>query len=86
MRCYLLLQRNPILFLMESYEQVDGFAINLPLGPTLTNAFLVLFEKNWLQNRRYNFKTHYYRRYVDDIFVLFTSLKHLEPFQNFLNC
>ena len=27
---------------------------------------------------------HYYRRYVD-IFVLFTSPKHLEAFRNFLN-
>ena len=25
------------------------------------------------------------RRYVDDIFVLFTSLQHLEAFRNFLN-
>ena len=50
-----------------------------PLGPTLPNAFLVLFEKCT------DFKPHYYRRYVDDIFVLFTSPKHLEAFRNFLN-
>ena len=56
-----------------------------PLGPTLANAFLVHFEKNWLQNCPSDFKPHYYRRYVDDIFVLFTSPKHLEAFRNFLN-
>ena len=28
---------------------------------------------------------HYYRRYVDDICVLFTSLSHLETFRNLLN-
>ena len=31
------------------------------------------------------FLAHYYRRYVDDIFVLFTSAKHLEAFRSFLN-
>ena len=54
-------------------------------GLTLANTFLVYFEKNWLQNCSSGFKSHYYRRYVDDIFVLFTSLEHLEAFQNFLN-
>ena len=43
------------------------------LGPALVNVFLVYFEKNWLQNCPSDFKPRYYRRYVDDIFVLFTS-------------
>ena len=30
-------------------------------------------------------KPHYYRRYNGSIFVLFTTPKHLEDFQNFLN-
>ena len=46
---------------------------------------LVRFEKNWLQNFISGFKHHYHRRYFDDIFVSFTSPKHLEAFQNFLN-
>ena len=49
------------------------------------DAFLVHVEKNWLQNCSSDFKPHYYRRYVGDIFVLFTSPKYLEAFQNFLN-
>ena len=56
-----------------------------PLGPTLGDAFLVSFKKNWLQTFPSDFKSHYYRRYVDDIFVLFISPKHLEAFRNFLN-
>ena len=56
-----------------------------PLGLTLANAFLVHFEKNWLQNCPSDFKPHYYRRYVDDIFVLFTSPRYLELSRNFLN-
>ena len=56
-----------------------------PLDPTLANAFLVYFEKNWLQNCPSDFKPHYYRRHVDDIFVSFTSPEHLELFRHFLN-
>ena len=56
-----------------------------PLGPTLANTFLVHFGKNWLQSCPFDFKPHYYRWYVHDIFVLFTSPKHLETFFNFLN-
>ena len=56
-----------------------------PLCPTLANAFLVHFEKDWLRNFPSDFKPHYYQRYVDDFFVLFTSPKHLEAFRNFLN-
>ena len=55
------------------------------LGPTLTNAFLVYVEKNWLQNYPSDFKPHCYQRCADDVFVLFTSSEHLEAFLNFLN-
>ena len=47
--------------------------------------FLAYFEKNGLLNRPSDFKPHHYRLYVDDIFVLFTSLEYLEAFRNFLN-
>ena len=46
---------------------------------------LVHFEKNWLQYCPSDFKPFYYRRYVDGIFVLFTSPQHIETFENFLN-
>ena len=59
--------------------------MGLPLGPTLANTFLVYFERNWLQTCPSDFKPHYYRRYADDIFALFTSPEHLEAFRNFLN-
>ena len=52
---------------------------------TLANAFLVDFEKNWLQNCPSDLKLYYYQRYVHDIFLLFTPPKHLEAFRNFLN-
>ena len=69
----------------QLYKQVDGVALGSPVGPTLAKAFLFHFEKNWLRNCPSDFKPPYYRRYVDDIFVLFTSPRHLEAFRNFLN-
>ena len=64
---------------------MDGVTNGSPVGPTFVHAFLVYFEKSWLQDCPSDFKPHYYRRYVDDIFVLFTSLEHLEVFGNFRN-
>ena len=69
----------------QLYKQVDGDAMGSPLGPAVANTFLVHFKKNWLQSCQSDFEPHYYRRYVDDIFVLFTSTKYLEAFRNFLN-
>ena len=70
---------------MYGHCKVHGVAMGSPLGLTQTNAFLVHFEENWLQNCPFDLKPYYYRRYIDDIFVLFTSPKHLKAFQNFLN-
>ena len=67
------------------YKQVDGLAVRSTLGPTLANAFLVHFGKNWLQNCSSDFKPHYYQWYVDDTFVLFTLPKYFDAFHNFLN-
>ena len=78
-------QRCHNVLVSSGYKQVSGVAIGFPLGPTLANAFLVHFEKNWLQNCPSDLKHHYYRRYVNDIFALFISPKHLEAFHNLLN-
>ena len=45
-----------------------------PLGPTLANALLVYQEKNWLERCPLEHRPFYYRRYVDDIFVLFNFI------------
>ena len=55
------------------------------LGPTLANAFLVYHEKNWLEHCPLEYRPLYYRRYVDDIFVLFYSAEHLKRFHSYLN-
>ena len=82
---YLLLQKNPIYFNRKLCKLVNGVIMNSPLRLTLANAFLVYFQKNWLQNCPSDFKSHYYRWYPDDIFLWFTSPEHLDASQNFLN-
>ena len=42
-----------------------------PQGPILTNIFLSHHEENWLNKCPIKFKASFFRRYVDDIFVLF---------------
>ena len=56
-----------------------------PLGPSLANAFLSYHGKKLLNNCPQGFKPVVYRRYVDDIFILFKSNDHLTYFQDFLN-
>ena len=56
-----------------------------PLGPTLANAFLCHYEKEWLENCPTFFKPVVYKRYVDDIFVLFSSKDHLQLFVDYMN-
>ena len=55
------------------------------LGPSLANAFLSYYEKNWLNNCPRGFKPVFYQRYIYDIFLLFKSNDHLKHFQDFLN-
>ena len=67
------------------FQQVDGVALGSPLGPSLANAFLAHYEQIWLNNCPDEFKPVYYKRHVDDVFVLFQSLQHLEKFNEYLN-
>ena len=56
-----------------------------PLGLSLANAFLAHHEQNWLDNCPLEYILSYYRRCVDDTFVLFKSSDHLKRVQSYLN-
>ena len=71
---------NYFLFGGIIYEQIDVVAMGSPLGPSLANAFLAHYEQIWLNDCPDEFKPVYYKRYVDDIFVLFWSPHRLEKF------
>ena len=74
-----------ILFDMAFYTQVDGAAMGSPLGPSLANAFLCHHETKWLNDCPKKFKPVFYKRYVDDIFVLFKRPEHVKPFVDYMN-
>ena len=67
------------------YKQVDGVAMGSPLGPALANLFLVYYELKWLEKCPLQFRRKYYRRYVDDIFLMFESRDHVKKFFKYMN-
>ena len=72
-------------FRRKYFQQIDGVAMGSPLGPTLANIFLGHNECKWLADCPDLFKPLYYQRYVDDIFLLFTNIEHLEQFKAYMN-
>ena len=73
------------LFNNNLYKQTDGVGMGLPLGPTFANIFLCFHEKKWLSSCPSSFRPIYYRRYVDDCFLIFNDMSHVDKFLDFLN-
>ena len=65
------------------YKQNDGVAMGSPLGPALANIFICSFENKWLKDYPHSVKPVFHRRYVDDIFVLLSSLDQVEKFKKY---
>ena len=78
-------KKSCFLFNNTYYKQVDGMSMGSPLGPTFANTFLCFHEKKWLDDCPPEFKPVYYRRYVDDIIVLFKDQSHVALFHDYLN-
>ena len=77
-------KENVILFDEKYYSQIDGVAMDSPLGPTFANIFLH-HETTRLKSCPKAFKPAYYKRYVDDIFVLFEKPEQVSQFVNYMN-
>ena len=56
-----------------------------PLDPALANTFMCSFESKRLRDCPNDFKPVFYRRYVDDIFALFSSPDHADKFKEYLS-
>ena len=76
-----------LFFVFDSslYHQIDGVAMGSSLRPTLANAFLCHYEKEWLDSSPNKFKSKLYKRYLDDIFVMFRSRNHVKNFVDYMN-
>ena len=76
---------NYFIFNNKIYKQTDGMAMGSPLGPTFANIFMCHLEKLYLEQCPTSFKPVFYKRYVDDTFVLFKEMQHANLFLNFIN-
>ena len=61
------------LFNGKFYVQDDGVAMGSPIAPAFANIFLCHWEEIWLKKCPKQFQPLYYRRFMDDTFVLFRS-------------
>ena len=78
-------QKNRFLFLTSLYRQIDVVIMGSSLGPTLAYAFLCHYEKEWLDSFPVEFESKLYKKYVDDIFVMFQSRDHVKTFVDYMN-
>ena len=67
------------------YRQGDGVGMGLPLGPTFANIFLCFHEKSWLDDCPPEYRPKYFRRYIDDCFLIFEDRSHIDKFLDYLN-
>ena len=67
------------------YSQIDGVAMGSPLSCCYANTFLCFWETIWLNNCPKEFKPLFYRRYVDDTFLIFKDPQHIQKFLDYLN-
>ena len=67
---------------LVSFQQFELISL---LGPTLANTFLWHYEDIWSRDCSLECKPSYYKRCVDDIFVLFESETQVELFKNVTN-
>ena len=73
------------LFNGKFYKQTDGLGMGQPLSPTFANIFLCFHEEKWLSSCPPHFKPVFYRRYIDDTFLVFKHSSHVPLFLNYLN-
>ena len=73
------------MFNNKFYKQTDGVVMGSPLGKALANIFMCSFENKWLKDCPYGLKPVFYRRCVDDKFVLFSSIDYVGKFKKYLS-
>ena len=57
----------------------------MPVGATFANIFMRFYESTWLSGCPAEYKPIFYRRYIDDTFLLFRHKDHSALFFDYLN-
>ena len=69
----------------QLYRQKEGLGMGLPLSPVMANIFLDFHEEKWMSDCPSEFAPIFYRRYVDDCFLIFNEKDHAPLFLDYLN-
>ena len=67
------------------YKQKEGLSMGASPSPIVANIFLNHFETHCLAECPINFKPQFYRRYLDDTFLIFRNEDQAKQFFNFIN-
>ena len=67
------------------YIQADGATMGSPPGQILANMFLSHHEVNRINKCPIELKPRFYRRYIDDISVVFESPKSANSFRQYMS-
>ena len=83
---FFMFRNNLFIFdLFKYYKQVDGVAMGSPLGLALAKIYMCSFESKWLRDCPNDSKPVFYRRYIDDILVLFSSDDDADQVREYLS-
>ncbi|XP_066964233.1 uncharacterized protein [Macrobrachium rosenbergii] len=67
------------------FKQVDGMAMDSPLGPTFGNSSMCSLEERMLDDCLLRFHPLFHSRYVDDTLVLFKGEYEANLFLDYVN-
>ena len=75
------LDNNYFTFEGQCYKQVHGTAMGTPMAPAVANLFMGRLERKILENRPVTLTQNQWKRFIDDIFVLWLgSQEDLQTF------
>ena len=69
----------------EIYQQTDGLSMGSPVAPALANIFMSVLEQNFMNQCPAVCKPLFYKRYMDDTFVLFANSEKAAHLKNYIN-
>ena len=81
-----ILTENIFQFEDTVYKQVHGTAMGTPMAPSVANLFMGWLEDKMLSQSPVTIDIHLWKRFIDDIFLLWTrSDEELEVFLRYIN-
>ena len=82
-----ILQYNHFTFNGKTYLQIHGTSMGTPFAPNYANIFMAEIEKNILENPPQNKRPTLWRRFIDDIFMVWPhGHTALHQFLEHINC